>query len=143
MTGIKIAGLSIGAIVLLMVLSVVPTYYALGWGWAVLPGQIHSVSHVSQEYQFAYTYINSLKAEAANVCLAESNLKADTQGGASLDQLSLDRQQVLATSQTYNNTKAAYDAELANTFQAKQVKPTDVPFVAPTLAQGKSKWGGC
>ena len=104
--------------------------FALDWfGTGV---KIVSPENVKAQYEFAYQDTRALRADATNVC-GELHVLADPT--VSADEKTSRRSQLLAYQQLYAKTEADYDARVANVFQAKLVKPSDVPLVSPTLQE--------
>ena len=109
----------------------------LGWalGWLVTPFGVSSAANAQQQFGFAYQSYESLKASAQNVCVAE---KAVTDAESSEERIQRQSQlQVLETN--YNRIAAAYNAKMADAFQAKYVRPNDLPAEAPTMGQMRLK----
>ncbi len=105
------------------------------YGWGSAPGKVTSVENVSQQWEFAYTYHNKLKAAAQQVCSTEKALDQATDSNEQTQR----RSQLLAFEQNYVRMQADYDAALQNAFKAKYVRPSDVPQQAPSLAEMKAK----
>jgi len=118
----KIIGIGIAALVGVVV---------FGWafGWFVTPLEITSAENVRKQWAFAYQYDESLKAAAMQVCSMERAVKE-----AQVSEERMQRQsQLLAFQQNYVRIEAEYNAKLRNAFEAKMVKPADVPNKAPSL----------
>lgn len=98
-------------------------------GWFKTGADIISPTNVKQQWQFAYTFDESLKAINTQWCSAKDAEDADTNPETKPQRTS----QRLAIEQNYAKVKAQYDAQLANAFEAKWVKPSDVPDRAPEL----------
>ena len=105
----------------------------VNWGlkWLFVPAQIVSVENVREQWRFAYQYDESLKAIAQQIC---STSKAVTEAESS-EEKSQRRSQLIATEQNYARVEAEYNAKLRNAFEAKWVKPADVPNKAPTMKE--------
>ena len=133
----KYIAAGVGILVLLVV-----AFTALGlvFGWIGGAASVASVDNVKAQYQFAYQDLNSLKATAANACQQREFL-ADP--SISPDEKTADRAHLSAYEQNYVRIKAEYDARVQNVFQAKLVKPSDVPLEAPTLAEAEAAVPGC
>lgn len=99
-------------------------------GYANKEKQILGVNHVAQVYAVAFQDMKSLDATANNTCPIEAEIAGVQQGSDAWLQL---ESQVNAFQENYNRIKADYDAQMANIFAAKQVKPRNLPFVAPTF----------
>jgi hypothetical protein len=128
-----------GLILLLIVgvLGGLATYTGLAARWFAQPAQILSPENVRAQWAFAYTYEESLAASARQVCVAEAAVKAattDAEGSAR-------RSQLFAIQQNYARIEGEYNAKLRNAFEAKLVRPDDVPTIAPTLAQMRVRVG--
>lgn len=122
---------------LLWIIGMVLVLGAIGWviNWASVPGEIASAENVKKQWEFAYTYEESLKSAARQVCSAERAL-TDAQLP---DERTQRRSQVMALEQNYSRIQAEFNARLRNAFQAKLVAPSDVPETAPELSAMKSK----
>lgn len=103
--------------------------------WLSVPGQVVSPENVRAQWAFAYQYEESLRASALQVCQTEKALNSAT----SDSEKSQRRSQLLAFEQNYTRIQATYDGRLRDAFQAKLVKPVDVPDRAPTLEQNKAR----
>jgi hypothetical protein len=125
---------------ILILVVVVLTALGLLFGWIGGGASVVSVDNVKAQYQFAYQDLNSLKATAANAC-GEREALADPTLGA--DEKTARRSQLIAYEQNYERIKAEYDARVQNVFQAKLVKPADVPLMAPTLHDAEVAIAGC
>lgn len=118
----RIIGIGIAVVVGVAVL-----VWALGWLFA--PLDVTSVENVRKQWAFAYQFDESLQATAKQVCSVERAVKE-----AKGDEERMQRQsQALAFEQNYARIEAEYNAKLRDAFQAKYVKPSDVPNKAPTL----------
>lgn len=108
-----------------------------GWafGWFAEPLRITSPENVREQWQFAYQYEESLNAAAQQVCIAE---KAVT-SSESANERTQRKSQLLAYETNYTRIQAEYNARLRNAFEAKLVKPADVPDRAPTLEEAKQR----
>lgn len=116
---------------IVIVVGVVVLFWALGWLFA--PLDVTSVENVRKQWAFVYQFDESLQATAKQVCSAERAAK-ETKG----DEERIQRQsQALAFEQNYARIEAEYNAKLRDAFQAKYVKPSDVPSKAPTLDEIK------
>ena len=100
-------------------------------GWMTVPFQVTSPENVQKQWAFAYQYEESLRASASQYCSARSAVESAT----SDNEKSQRRSQMLAVEQNYARIQAEYDAKLRNAFEAKLVKPSDVPTQAPTLTE--------
>lgn len=119
---VRIIGISIAVIIGLVVIA---------WmlGWILTPLDVTSVRNVKKQWAFAYQYEESLKATAQQVCFvkrAVTNAKND-------EERTQRQSQELAFAMNYTRIEAEYNAKLRDAFQAKYVKPSDVPDKAPTL----------
>lgn len=122
-TGFKTTLIIILCFVVLLVIS---------WaaGWITMPFQTTSVQNVKQQWAFAYQYDESLKAIAQQVVNTQKLVDSSTG-----DTKTQRETQLLAYQNNYARVKAEYDAKLKNAFEAKWVKPSDVPDIAPTLEE--------
>lgn len=93
----------------------------LGLGWFKGAVAVVSVENVKKQYQFGYEFDRKMRAEATTVCIGEKR--------------GLEAPALAAYEQTYANIEASYDARMANAFEAKHVKPGDLPLVAPRLSE--------
>jgi hypothetical protein len=122
-----------GAVALVLIFGLI----ALGLGWFKAGSDIISPKNVKNQYEFAYSYNETLKGIAQNVCNAEQAVKDETDPAAKTER----RSQLLAQQSLYQTREREYDAALENAFKAKYVKPGDVPNRAPTLAEEKTAVG--
>lgn len=99
--------------------------------WVLFLSSIFFPSNVSEQWRFAYEYNRSLIATSQNVCQARKDEAAATDPTVKSQRGS----QRIAYEQNYRRIEAEYDARLANAFEAKLVRPADVPLQAPTLEQ--------
>jgi len=131
-------GLLFKTIGVFLIFGIIFTVIGLLSGWFSTGANIISPQHVSSEWDFAYTYDKSLTASALNWCSAKKAEDAETDPAIKVQRVS----QTLAREANYNSIQARYNAELANAFKAKLVKPPDVPRQAPTLSE-KVEQIGC
>lgn len=124
-------GLIAKSVGLVLVLSLVFGGIGFVAGWFKTGADVVSPENVKKQWEFAYTYDKSLTAAANNWCTAKKLESKAIGDDAKNERMS----QTTARESTYNNIKAAFDAKLANAFEAKLVKPNDVPDHAPTLEQ--------
>lgn len=110
---------------------------SVGWvlKWLFLPAQVVSVENVREQWRFAYQYDESLKAIAQQIC---STSKAVTNAESS-EEKSQRRSQLIALEQNYARVEAEYNSKLRNAFEAKLVRPSDVPERAPTMKENVSQ----
>lgn len=111
-----------------------------GWiswaaGWLDAPRKITSVENVEKQWAFAYQFDESLQATARQVCTAEKAIEQATSENTKTQR----QTQAIAIEQNYARIEAQYNAKLRNAFEAKWVKPSDVPQTAPTLEEMKAK----
>lgn len=106
---------------------------SVGLGWISMPFQKVSTENVQQQWAFAYQYDESLRAVARQVCSAEKAMNASTTPEEAIQR----RSQVMAYEQNYARVQAEYDAKLRNAFEAKYIRPNDVPPRAPDLSVAK------
>lgn len=131
---------AIYAIVAMLIVGVVLVVGWLGFGWFAGEASIHSFAHTRAVYHDAYQYDRDLAALAENACLYRDRAdKAKARGDA--DQYELLGRQADAVEARYAPTKADYDAAMADHFRAKEVKPGDLPRVAPTLQEAEHTAG--
>lgn len=109
----------------------------VGWGlkWLFVPAQVASVENVRDQWRFAYEYDEKLKAIASQICIGK---KAVEQSTESADARTQRLSQLIAIEQNYARVEAEYNARLRNAFEAKLVKPSDVPSRAPTVDENLS-----
>jgi cell shape-determining protein MreC len=127
MTPLGIAARFVGFILVLVVLFAVIGFIG---GWFNTAKDVVSPKNVKNQYQFAYTYNEALKGIAQNVCNYQKAYDSETD----LAIKSQRQTQLLAEESLYQQRQREYDAQLENAFQAKYVKPADVPTKAPTLS---------
>jgi hypothetical protein len=120
---------------LLGIIGVLVLSFALGW--IAVPFQIFGVDNVKAQWQFAYTYDESLQAIARQDCTAITAVKA----AATTDEATARRSQQFSIENNYSRVEGEYNAALRNAFQAKLVAPADVPSIAPTLLVMKQRVG--
>lgn len=127
---IKIAA---GVFVVVMVLC------AGNWlfGWFKTGADVIGPGNVTKQWEFAYTYHESLKQIANNWCTMKKAEDAETDREVKPQRVS----QRLAVETQYRTVQAQYDAALDNAFKAKLVAPPDVPRRAPTLEQTVAETG--
>ncbi len=123
--------MSTGKIVGLTLLGIIG-FMAVAWGlgWVAVPLQVTSSENVQKQWAFAYQDEESLRASAAQYCSAKKAVEIAT----SDNEKSQRRSQQLAIEQNYARIQAEYDAKLRNAFEAKLVRPADVPARAATLS---------
>lgn len=119
--------------VVLFVFITVSVILLISWslGWLSMPFQTTSVENVKKQWGFAYSYNESLKAIAQQVVNTQKLVDSTTDKNVKAQRES----QLLAYENNYSRVKAEYDAKLKNAFEAKWIKPSDVPDSAPTLSQ--------
>lgn len=115
------SGLLFKAVAAIVVLVLLLTLLGLGLGWFKGAVAVVSVENVKKQYQFGYEFDRKMRAEATTVCIGEKR--------------GLEPSALAAYEQTYANIQASYDARMANAFEAKHVKPGDLPLTAPTIDQ--------
>ncbi len=122
--------------VLALVIALSAIFGVIGFigGWFSTAVRVVSPQNVTAQWAFAYQYDRDLKAIALQVCAADAALKTTTQGTDAYDQRVTQRE---AYQQNYYRVQAQYDARLANAFEAKLVRPRDVPAQAPTLTENE------
>lgn len=123
--------MSNGKIVGLVALGIIGLM-AIAWalGWVAVPFRVTSSENVQKQWTFAYQYEEALRASAAQYCSAKKAVESAT----SDNEKSQRRSQQLAIEQNYARIQAEYDAKLRNAFEAKLVRPADVPARAATLS---------
>lgn len=117
----------------LLLLVLIGTLFTIGgfvFHWFGTAAHVISPENVKQQYALAFQDYNSLKATAVNVCGVVSAEKLLTPGSDAWNQRESQR---LAYEQNYARIKAQYEARMSDIFQAKKVKPAELPFTAPTL----------
>lgn len=103
--------------------------------WIGAAAEVVSPDNVRQQYALAYQDYNALQATAQNACVIRDAVKNAT----SDDEKTQRESQLLAVQTNYNNIASQYEARMQNIFQAKKVKPTDLPFQAPTESEMESQ----
>lgn len=111
------------------------TAASLALGWFGTAAHVISPQNVTSQWQFAYDYDRSLTAIAGQVCVAKQAVAS----ASTTDERTQRESQLLAITNNYLRVEAEYDARLANAFEAKLVRPSDVPAQAPTLAQATAE----
>lgn len=109
--------IAIAAIVIVWVLS-----------WILVPVQMTSPGNVMKQWAFAYGYDEALQNAARKVCAAQRAVE-----GTSGDVQTQRQSQEIALEMNYSSIEAKYNAALRNAFEAKYIRPSDVPSHAPTL----------
>jgi len=104
------------------------------FSWFGAAARVVSPENVKNQWEFAYQYDRSLKAISLQVCGAQDAVKTTEKGTDAYNQRIT---QLEAYKQNYYRVQAQYDAQLANAFEAKLVRPRDVPSQAPTLAENE------
>lgn len=106
------------------------------WGlkWLLVPAQVASVENVREQWRFAYQYDESLRAIAQQICSASKAVREAEDSNEKTQR----RSQLVALEQNYARVEAEYNAKLRNAFDAKLVKPSDVPEKAPTMKESVS-----
>lgn len=94
-----------------------------------------SPENVQKQWAFAYEYDESLQAVARQVCSAEKASTAATDPSEATQR----RSQVMAYEQNYQRLQGDYNQKLRNAFEAKYVRPSDVPDRAPELDNMKTR----
>jgi len=103
-------------------------------GWVSLPFQQVSVENVKAQWAFAYQYDEALQAAARQVCTAEKS-SLNAVGEEAVQR----RTQIAAYEQNYSRIQAEYNQKLRNAFEAKYIRPSDVPTRAPELLDMKAR----
>jgi len=103
----------------------------VGWvgGWVSLPGRKTSVKNVEEQWEWAYSMEEDLKAAAVQVCNARSAYEQEVDQNAKTQWLS----HVVAREDNYARIVSDYNDRLRNAFEAKYVRPDDVRERAPSL----------
>jgi hypothetical protein len=94
---------------------------------------VTSAENVRDQWAFAYSYDEALRAAARQVCSAEKALASSTTD----EERPQRRSQLMAFEENYSRIQAEYNARLRNAFEAKMVAPEDVPKHAPSLEELK------
>ena len=94
-----------------------------------------SPENVQKQWAFAYEYDESLQAVARQVCSAEKAATAATDPSEATQR----RSQVMAYEQNYQRLQGDYNTKLRNAFEAKYIRPSDVPDRAPELGNMKAR----
>jgi hypothetical protein len=121
-------GLIVKILVVVFILGCIGASVNYCSSWVNAGKEVVSPENVKEQWAFAYGFDESLGATARNWCSAKQaeNLAV---GDAKDQRIS----QRLAQENLYSANAAKYDAALKNAFEAKLVKPSDVPTKAPTL----------
>ncbi|UTU09701.1 hypothetical protein CcrBL47_gp416 [Caulobacter phage BL47] len=121
---------------LIAVVLVILTANALGWLGA--GSNVVSAGNVKAQWAEAYKAHESLGSAAFSVCSAEKAL-----ANAITDGERIQRQtQLSAYEQNYARIAGEYNAQMADGFRAKYVKPADLPDRAPSLTESKLACAG-
>lgn len=106
-----------------------------GWiaGWLKTATGVGSSENVTEQWRFAYDYWEDLEALAQQVCNMERARELATTDNERSQRLT----QQLAYENQYETTRSDFEARLRNAFEAKLVKPPDVPGKAPSLIEMK------
>jgi hypothetical protein len=103
-------------------------------GWVAVPFKVFGANNVSNQWAFAYKYSEALDAAALQVCSTE---KIESEATTDAERTAR-RSQRIALEQNYARIAAEYNARLRNAFEAKLVRPPDVPSQAPSLTSTKA-----
>jgi hypothetical protein len=122
-------------IVVIAALSLIGVYAHFALGWLAEPARVIGVDNTRQQWAFAYQYDESLHTIANQYCTAATAV-------AQSDPVTKPQResQRIAIENNYNRVRAEYDAKLRDAFQAKLVKPPDVPDRAPALQENVARW---
>jgi hypothetical protein len=108
-----------------------------GWGLGYVAGwwgqanRIISPENVRQVWGFGYEMRQSLDATAVNACGAQKAYEQAT----TQEEKTARESQLLAYQQNYARIEQQYNAKFRNLLDGKIVKPPDLEYPAPTLAQ--------
>jgi len=125
------ATLSWGVWIILIIVALGAVIGAINFvgGWLSQPAKIYGVENVRAQWEFAYTYDESLGAIQRQYCTAKQAV-ADSVDAVERSQRNT---QMIAVHNNYDRVEAQYNAALRNAFKAKLVWPSDVPEKAPSL----------
>ncbi|AXQ69430.1 hypothetical protein HOU02_gp295 [Caulobacter phage CcrBL9] len=111
---------------------------ANGLGWLGAGSNVVSAGNVKAQWAEAYKTHESLGSAAFSVCSADKAL-----ANAITDGERIQRQtQLSAYEQNYARIAGEYNAQMADGFRAKYVKPGDLPDRAETLSEAKATCAG-
>lgn len=119
---------NIGFLALGMVLIVLAAWV---FGWFGKGLEKTSANHVEAQWTTAYSNYSSLKAIAANACSAKKLADGEVDPAIKAQRQS----QFAAQEQNYNRVAGQYESAMANAFEAKLIKPADLPRTAPTISE--------
>lgn len=125
------------AIVSLLGIALILVVFGFFAGWFRAGVEVISPENVKAQYQFGYSYDRGMVALAGTWCSAKQAETTETNPDYKAQRAS----QTLAYGNQYRSVEAQYDAAMANAFQAKHVKPADLPLVAPTLPERVASLG--
>lgn len=134
-------GFSPSTIAIALVLAVVVFIgggYVLNFvfGWTDTAAHTVSAENVRDQWSFAYRYTESLNAAARQACTAERLVTGATDHDEHVQRTT----QLAAIEANYARIQAEYDARLRNAFEARLVRPHDVPERAPELNALKQRF---
>lgn len=117
-------------VALVVVISIVVAIGGFFGGWFSEAQRQVSPTNVKAQFAFVYDDLNSLKAEARQICTAQTAVNTATDPTVKSQRES----QLLTEENNYNRIAGQYDAHLEDTFRAKYIRPHDVPSRAPRLS---------
>lgn len=122
----------IAAIVAFVVLvSLIVSIGGIFGGWFSEATHQVSAANVKEQFRFVYDDLNSLKAEARQICTAQQAVK---DAGTDPAVVSQRETQLIAEKNNYNRIAGEYDAHLQDAFRSKYIRPSDVPSRAPSVS---------
>lgn len=130
-----------GNIKRVIVISVVVMAVAVGFWmvrWLMVPADVASPENVKKQWAAIYQHLEALDTTAQQICSAERAVATATEANQA-EEATQRRSQLMAYEQNYARIQGEYNAKLRNAFEAKHVKPDDVPDKAPALAEVKAR----
>jgi hypothetical protein len=106
--------------------------------WLMVPADVASPENVKKQWASIYQHLEALDATAQQICSAERAV-ASANSASQAEEATQRRSQLMAYEQNYARIQGEYNAKLRNAFEAKHVKPSDVPDKAPALADVKTR----
>ncbi len=97
--------------------------------WLTAAADVTSAKNVKAQWTSLYQHLEALDTTARQICSTERALAA----AGDTPEASQRRTHVLTYEQNYARIQGEYNAKVRNAFEAKLVKPNDVPEQAPTL----------
>lgn len=128
--------MGVGRLILIVVgifLAASLLFGAIGFacGWARTGVEIVSPANVKSQYRLAYSDWNALEKLSDTICIAVDVRDRETDPFIKSQRES----QVLAYQGAYNRVAGSYNARMQNLFEARIVRPRDLPANAPSFTE--------